>query len=769
MQDSKSLRLTLVAIAALLNGGAVMVARAILQAPPNILLCLVFGALFAVVFNGVAALFRHSEHRWIFFAVIAVFLLILWRIGTFVTISEIAARYVIWFREHDLSNAGPENFAIIITMLIAGLISSLYTTPLVARKPRILPALAVFMTIIIMPYSYIDHVQMRTAVIIIIFALLYLTVLSGYFRISRRYNGKIHSRPYQTIGLALCAVITFTAAALPFSDDRGPIGIFSWAASDNAFFRFFVPGTTRYMTLNDTDEVRLGGSNNDRMSNVLLFDVRTDELFYLYADTYDRYTGSSWESTSNERMMYHRERYRDIWQIDEYAIYPNLSDRVQLSFLYHNLTTDRLLLPKRLEAVNITSGNHVIYMKDDLTLSVNTVTRGGFTYEAWAYKRNLSGIMDYIELSDQHGDITFSFHPDGSIQLSRREHFDQERYLKLPDSVTERTRELAWQITAGEISNIRKALAIQKYLSETYPYTLDAPDLPEGTDFVDFFLFEAKTGYCTSYASAMVVMLRTLGIPARYCEGFAPSQEHFTDGVYRVYEENAHAWVEMYTPYGGWIELDPTGSDNAAVFRAQQLAPRPEINYEPNYNPQWPSYEDEARAAADRYSQGNEIEIPDEEETVSVMTNAEILIDGTLRIAAIALIPVLWILGGRLYVRIKLVYIKKKSPTKQACFWYGRILGLLKGEGFVSHQYESMRAFIARVREDLPSSANDLLPAIALMERVVYNEGEIASEEIAVFADAHNQLLRGLHAGWGRIRQWVEKNITFRILWYINL
>mgnify|MGYP001812553701 FL=1 len=80
-----------------------------------------------------------------------------------------------------------------------------------------------------------------------------------------------------------------------------------------------------------------------------------------------------------------------------------------------------------------------------------------------------------------------------------------------------------------------------------------------GEDGVDYFLLHAREGYCSYYASAMVVMLRAVGIPARYVEGY--SQGEKVDGAYHIVEWDGHSWPEVYFPDYGWVEFEPTGAD----------------------------------------------------------------------------------------------------------------------------------------------------------------------------------------------------------------
>lgn len=151
-----------------------------------------------------------------------------------------------------------------------------------------------------------------------------------------------------------------------------------------------------------------------------------------------------------------------------------------------------------------------------------------------------------------------------------------EPYLQLPVGMTERVRSLTTQLTSGHSHPIDKAVAIETYL-RGLPYSLNVPNTPSGKDFVDYFLFELKQGYCVYYASAMVVMLRDAGIPARWVQGFAvpaDGEQQEKDGkvVYPVRNALAHAWVEAYFPGYGWVPFEPTPrSDLPRIDRSMAM------------------------------------------------------------------------------------------------------------------------------------------------------------------------------------------------------
>lgn len=133
------------------------------------------------------------------------------------------------------------------------------------------------------------------------------------------------------------------------------------------------------------------------------------------------------------------------------------------------------------------------------------------------------------------------------------------RYTILPDSVPVRVRDLAQQIAGiRELSPFDKAKALERFLRQ-YPYSLEVALPPSDSDPVDYFLFDLQTGYCDYYASAMVVMARSLGLPARLAAGFL-AQPADEKGVQTIYQINAHSWPEVYFAGYGWIEFEPTAS-----------------------------------------------------------------------------------------------------------------------------------------------------------------------------------------------------------------
>ncbi len=137
------------------------------------------------------------------------------------------------------------------------------------------------------------------------------------------------------------------------------------------------------------------------------------------------------------------------------------------------------------------------------------------------------------------------------------------RYLSLPEDFPVRVTALAAEITEGQETPYDKAAQITSYLRENIVYNDTVPTLTFGADVIERFLFDWKSGYCTYSASAEVLMLRSLGIPARLAAGYAQGQR--VNGQYIVRAKDAHAWPEVYFPGIGWVEFEPTGNQPALV------------------------------------------------------------------------------------------------------------------------------------------------------------------------------------------------------------
>ncbi len=177
-----------------------------------------------------------------------------------------------------------------------------------------------------------------------------------------------------------------------------------------------------------------------------------------------------------------------------------------------------------------------------------------------------------IERTAEDSFRVLSVNPDGPLRYEVSAHAGPPLDYEL--SPVERWRDLALPAIDGRIRRLAaewagagtdeiQARRIESRLRSDFRYTLDTPRTRSRDPLADF-LFVRKAGYCEYFASAMAVMLRTLGIPSRVATGFQSGYFNDVSGVYVIRASDAHAWVEAWIDGEGWRTFDPTPPDTSA-------------------------------------------------------------------------------------------------------------------------------------------------------------------------------------------------------------
>lgn len=137
------------------------------------------------------------------------------------------------------------------------------------------------------------------------------------------------------------------------------------------------------------------------------------------------------------------------------------------------------------------------------------------------------------------------------------ETFVHEAYTQVPDETRQALADILPQLGVQPDDAPEQIVsAVQAYVSASASYDLSTPSVPNGEDFVSWFLHDSETGYCVHFATAAAILLRCLDVPARYVTGYstAITANEWTT----VTSDDAHAWVEYYFDGAGWYVLDPT-------------------------------------------------------------------------------------------------------------------------------------------------------------------------------------------------------------------
>ncbi|PRY17525.1 DUF3488 and transglutaminase-like domain-containing protein [Kineococcus rhizosphaerae] len=222
---------------------------------------------------------------------------------------------------------------------------------------------------------------------------------------------------------------------------------------------------------------------------------------------------------------------------------PGLSDAVRQAAAVRTTRIsirglDQTYLPLPYPAVSVDIAGDWLYEKDSLNVVGDGETTRGRTYT-----------VTHLEVDPTEQELR------GAPQQAPED--IQKRYTALPDSLPQVVRDTARQVTDGSTDHYEQAAALQRYFRSTggFTYSTTAPN-DGGSDAVASFLNE-KTGFCVQFASAMAVMARSLGIPARVAIGFLPGEE-VTDKSWRISAQDAHAWPELYFDGVGWVRFEPT-------------------------------------------------------------------------------------------------------------------------------------------------------------------------------------------------------------------
>ena len=174
--------------------------------------------------------------------------------------------------------------------------------------------------------------------------------------------------------------------------------------------------------------------------------------------------------------------------------------------------------------------------------------------------------------------------PDPSRALAAPPPAELLPYLELPPNLPPRVAELAQKITAGQKSPHAQALALVHYLQTHYRYSTQLPSTYDHEP-LDAFLFEGKHGHCEYFATALAIMLRTLGVATRSVNGYLGGEWNEYGRYLVVRQQHAHSWVEAYLPGVGWVTYDPTPlsallpPQNGFLHRARKLADSIEMSW----------------------------------------------------------------------------------------------------------------------------------------------------------------------------------------------
>lgn len=457
-----------------------------------------------------------------------------------------------------------------------------------------------------------------------------------------------------------------------------------------------------------------------RLNRTLVLRVQSPHNVYLKGVSKDVYTGTRWITGSDETTNIGND-YSSLYDdTDEmltgmklltndrsYLTNYFFLDKVNITF--QNLKTKSLFIPSKTFAFAPNEKNINGVTDANGSFSVQNRLNKGFRYSVDLYSPKLGsdefinalrkskpGLYDeYLlkaklptyfssgshDFPTQDGrTIGVAVYAENSKEIRQIETLQEKakkidvKYLQLPQSLPQRVRDLGLSITTSYDNRYDKVKAIEQYLSSRFPYNLDVRTTPRNRDFVDYFIFDLKEGYCTYYASAMAVLARCSGIPARYVEGYMLPPKPIEPGstTYIVSNMQAHAWVEVYFEGYGWLPFEPTSPFRSNFYSDKDI----EASISGDYNSAYEDYMEIIK----RYSRGDNSTgidlVPDVEEQKSRW-----LLISSIAFGAVALIFLLILSVNLLRSKLRLYMIINLPPRECVLKLYDYFIRILSLQG----------------------------------------------------------------------------------------
>ncbi|WP_456276940.1 transglutaminase-like domain-containing protein [Bacillus sp. AK128] len=289
-----------------------------------------------------------------------------------------------------------------------------------------------------------------------------------------------------------------------------------------------------------TNDSNLGGPFIG--DDTLVFTVEGQGREYWKVETKDVYTGKGWEASNNTIIPIEEDE-----GVMVKALVGNVETTPSTAVVNVSLEYPHVVYPVELQDVD--SGTDILYQFNTDTEKIMT-EREGQPYPLQQYE------VTYHDPNFVYEDLrASSFEYNNEIL---------DRFTQLPNDLPDRVRDLATEIIAPYNNRYDQVKAVESYFRMN-GFVYDTTDVAvpgRNDDYVDQFLFETKIGYCDNFSTSMIVLLRSVGIPARWVKGYTGGEYVSTldndNRVYEVRNADAHSWVEVYFAGIGWVPFEPT-------------------------------------------------------------------------------------------------------------------------------------------------------------------------------------------------------------------
>lgn len=347
--------------------------------------------------------------------------------------------------------------------------------------------------------------------------------------------------------------------------------------------------------------------------------IKTSNTYQMYLRGYAgiTYTGSRWEEMPDEIYNLNRSKFdklndKDFNPQNLYSTYMDLMKKSYDNFSNEGYGVSHEYQTYSMEVQNVHANKKFVYAPYELITKPEELPGAIFDNDEYIKSSSLFGLNDYslkaYQLRNFSSDMAngadvqqyYKRYTPGSVRIYGVASWERQFYnleyayrSTMYDYTTGVPKELRDKILkmceennliTGDLNT--EISAVRNYLAKSCRYTLSPGSTPKGRDFVDYFLFENHKGYCTHFASAAALIFRSLGIPCRYVEGYVVNHDDLmnkdSDGYVSIEDRRAHAWVEVYSVYYGWLPVEMTpgfsSNDGTLAPKAGDIIPiQPDI------------------------------------------------------------------------------------------------------------------------------------------------------------------------------------------------
>jgi len=530
----------------------------------------------------------------------------------------------------------------------------------------------------------------------------------------------------------------------------------------------------RYESTGGLSEGRLGGVSSVRPD--FQPDLKVTYTPYSYETVYLRafvgvdYTGNSWKD-SKDAMTNVSTLYETTEKTQDYMDFTTFLESIRLRNYMES--GGRYALKGKMVVENLDADVNYSYTpyytaQNDSFAIYNHVANAGAPLNqprTYDYYPTVSELSDLTVPSQDMYEATLALDSDEISYLTAYRDYCYDTYTYVPENLMEPIRAVVEKTGYG--SNAKdKGDLITDYFFNEYTYSMSPGATPYNADFIEYFLTKQDQGYCAHFASAATMILRYMGVPARYVEGYIISASDIAeserlDASYSDYmtgvspigetgvlevevtDASAHAWVEVYSDGFGWIVVDPT----------------PPSNEDNDYSGFWSAFTNLFSVASPRGG-GQQVDVTNNDNDIMrnflASTNHLSMPLILLLIALILFYPMTALLRNLiLYIRQRMAY-RNGDYAKVAAYYYRRLVFALLKEGILipqrvnagqkhltyTEKVEFFRTFPPQSLDDYLNRYDAATEYTSLLEKALYAKNGISREELLSFKERTREILK---------------------------